>query len=230
MNGHFQMPTACLKGAIARNRCAIARCAGSPIASAVTGGKIVKTQNRCALVRSLRRCGLSANMMVADRTVHIRAQDAEGSICIVKNLNDGHPAIGEAEIILTRSLKQFRLDKIEVCCGLQKLVRAMMLQGCRTADRAEVVESGRFATPNSLKSHGERNLLFPIEQSLCHNAKVVHAFESNTPFEKLPGTQISTQINVPWLNLHSARGTTGAPLPAISCLGAFRTPAAAVRG
>src|SRR5467141_2516824 len=143
----------------ARNRCAIARCAGSPTASAVTGGKIVKTQNRCALVRSLRRCGLSANMMVADRTVHIRAQDAEGCICIVKNLNDGHPAIGEAEIILTRSLKQFRLDKIEVCCGLQKLVRAMMLQGCRTADRAEVVESGRFATPNSLKSHGERNLL-----------------------------------------------------------------------
>src|SRR5258708_36119738 len=137
-------------------------------------------------------------MMVADRTVHIRAQDAEGCICSVKNLNDGHPAIGEAENILTRSLKQFRLDKIEVCCGLQKLVRAMMLPGCRTADRAKVVESGRFATPNSLKSHGERNLLSPIWQSLCHNAKVVHAFEANTPSEKLPGTQ----INVPRLNLH----------------------------
>ena len=51
------------------------------------------------------------------------------------------------------------MDNIEVCCGLQKLVRAMMLQGCRTADRAEVVERDRFATPNSLKSHGERNLL-----------------------------------------------------------------------
>src|SRR5258705_11461647 len=99
----------------------------------------------------------------------------------------------------------------------------MMLQGCRTADRAEVVERDRFATPNSLKSHGERNLL---SQYLCHNAKVVHAFEANTPFEKLPGTQ----INVPRLNLHSARGTAGAPLPAISCLGAFRTPAAAARG
>src|SRR6266850_257264 len=49
-----------------------------------------------------------------------RAQDAEGSICIVKNLNDGHRAIGKAEIILTSSLKQFRLDNIEVCCGLQK--------------------------------------------------------------------------------------------------------------
>src|ERR1700688_3097235 len=47
------------------------------------------------------------------------------------NLNDGYRAIGEAVIILTRSLKQFRLDKIEVCCGPQKLVCAMMLQGCR---------------------------------------------------------------------------------------------------
>ena len=119
-SGHRALQSACLFRAKARNRCAIARCAGSPTASAVTGGKIVKTQNRCALVRSLRRCGLSANMMVADRTVHIRAQDAEGCICIVKNLNDGHRAIGKAEIILTSSLKQFRLDNIEVCCGLQK--------------------------------------------------------------------------------------------------------------
>jgi hypothetical protein len=30
-------------GVKARNRCAIARCAGSPTVSAVTGGKIVKT-------------------------------------------------------------------------------------------------------------------------------------------------------------------------------------------
>src|SRR6267378_2350809 len=85
-----------------------------------------------------------------------------------------------SEIILTRSLKQFRLDKIEVCCGLQKLVRAMMLQGCRTADRAEVVESGRFATPNSLKSHGERNLLSPfsnpcaITPKLCMLSSPIH--------------------------------------------------------
>src|SRR5258706_3476006 len=99
-------------------------------------------------------------MVVADRTVRNSAPEMrEGYICIVKNLNDGHRAIGEAVIVLTSSLKQFRLDKIEVCCGLQKLVRAMMLQGCRKADRAEVVERDRFATPNSLKSHGERNLL-----------------------------------------------------------------------
>jgi len=40
-----------------------------------------------------------------------------------------------------------------------------------------------------------RETYFPIWQYLCHNAKVVHAFEANTPFEKLPGTQ----INVPRL-------------------------------
>src|SRR6476620_4762344 len=113
-------------------------------------------------------------MVVADRTVR-NSRDAEGYICIVKNLNDGHRAIGEAVVILTSSLRQFRLDKIEVCCGLQKLVRAMMLQGCCKADRAEVVERDRFAMPNSLKSHGEY---------LCHNAKVVHAFAASTPFEK----------------------------------------------
>src|ERR1700738_3715274 len=62
-----------------------------------------------------------------------------------------------------------------------------------------------------------RETYFPRLAYSCHNAKVVHAFESNTPFEKLPGTQ----INVPRLNLHSARGTAGAPLPAISCLGVF---------
>lgn len=95
-------------------------------------------------------------------------------------------------IILTRSLKQFRLDKIEVCCGLQKLVRAMMLQGCRKADRAEVVERDRFATPNSLKSHRQRNLLSPVSNTCAITPKVVHAFEANTPFEKLlRGTQIT---------------------------------------
>jgi hypothetical protein len=78
------------------------------------------------------------------------------------NLSDGYRAIGEAVIILTRSLKQFRLDKIEVCCGPQKLVCAMMLQGCRKAARAEAVERDHFATPNYLKSHGERNLLSPF--------------------------------------------------------------------
>src|SRR4030081_629144 len=82
--------------------------------------------------------------------------------------------------MLTRSLKQFRLDNIEVCCGLQKLDRAMMLQGCRKADRAEVFERDCFATPNSLKSHRQRNLLSPISNpcartpKLCMPSRPIH--------------------------------------------------------
>src|SRR6266404_1548983 len=88
--------------------------------------------------------------------------------------------IGEAVIILTSSLRQFQLDNIEVCCGLQKLVRPMMLQSCRKADRSEVVERDRFATPNSLKSHGGRNLLSPISNTcaitpkLCMPSRPLH--------------------------------------------------------
>src|ERR1700680_1406678 len=88
--------------------------------------------------------------------------------------------IGEAVIVLTSSLKQFRLDKVEVCCSLQKLGRPMTLQGSRKADRAEVVERDRFATPNPLKSHGERNLLSPfgntcaITPKLCMPSRPIH--------------------------------------------------------
>src|SRR5712691_11716142 len=151
------------------NRCAIARCAGSPTASAATGGKIVRGCAAC-LRTWWSRIERSAIPRPRCGRLHLHRQ----------NLNDGHRAIGEAEIILTRSLKQFRLDNIEVCCGLQKLVRAMMLQGCRKADRAEVVERDRFATPNSLKSHGERNLLSPfsntcaITPKLCMPSRPIH--------------------------------------------------------
>jgi hypothetical protein len=70
------------------------------------------------------------------------------------------------------------------------LVRAMMLQGCRKADRAEVVERDRFATPNSLKSQRERNLLSPVSNPCTKTPKLCMPFEANTPFEKLRGTQI----------------------------------------
>ena len=75
-------------------------------------------------------------------------------------------------------MRQFRLDKIEVCCGLQKLVRPMMLQGCCKADRAEVVERDRFATPNPLKSHGERNLLSPFSNPCAITPKLCTYFEA----------------------------------------------------
>src|SRR5467141_1016365 len=106
------------------NRCAIARCAGSPIASAVTGGKIVRGGAAC----------LRTWWSRIERSA-ISRPSVEGSICIVKNLNDGHRAIGEAAIILTRSLKQFRLDNIEVCCGPR--FRALALFGRRPQERVD---------------------------------------------------------------------------------------------
>ena len=40
----------------------------------------------------------------------------------------------------------------------------------------------------------------------------------------------TSSSHTPWPNPHSACGTAAAPLPAISCLGAFRPPAARARG
>jgi len=40
----------------------------------------------------------------------------------------------------------------------------------------------------------------------------------------------TSSSHTPWPNPHSACGTAAAPLPAISCLGAFRPPAAGARG
>src|SRR3984893_12784880 len=41
------------------------------------------------------------------------------------------------------------------------------------------------------------NIKSPLLQHSCQNAKVVHAFEPNTPFEKLPGTQITYRGQIP---------------------------------
>src|SRR6267154_1085606 len=48
----------------------------------------------------------------------------------------------------------------------------MMLQGCRKADRAEVVEGDCFATPNSLKSHRQRNLLSSVGNTCARTPKL----------------------------------------------------------
>src|ERR1700736_6859624 len=73
----------------------------------------------------------------------------------------------------------------------------MTLQGLRKADRAEVVERDRFATPNPLKSHGERNLFSPGSNS-C--AIVGHVFEAEV-LRKSPGYEIEitcdTQLVTP---------------------------------
>src|SRR5260370_26488215 len=134
------------------------------------------------------------------------------------NLNDGYRAIGEAEIILTRSLKQFRLDNIEVCCGLQKLVRAMMLQGCRKADRAEVVERDRFATPNSLKSHRQRETYFPHLAILVPERQSCACLRGQYTLRKI----ITRHSNhVPRLNLHSPAAPPVPHFPRFRALALF---------
>src|SRR3981081_4543868 len=87
----------------------------------------------------------------------------------------------------------------------------MMLQGCRKADRAEVVERDCFATPNSLKSQGERNY-FPRLVILVPKRQSCACLRGQYTLRKI--TRHSNQV--PRLNLRRARGTAGAPLPAIS--------------
>ena len=86
-----------------------------------------------------------------------------------------------------------RLETVSAGQGRGSLgsARTMRLRGRCDTIRVGVVGCGLFATPNSLKSHKRQKKLSPLAQHSCHNAKVVHAFEANTPFEKLPGTQIT---------------------------------------
>src|SRR5216684_6789569 len=117
----------------------------------------------------------------------------------------------------TRGLKQFRLDNIEVCCGLQKLVRAMMLQGCRKADRAEVVERDRFATPNSLKSHRQRNY-FPQLAILVPERQSCACLRGLYTLRKI----ITRHSNhVPRLNLHSPAAPPVPHFPRFRALALF---------
>jgi len=63
-------------------------------------GKIVKTQKSLArLVRPLRRCGLSANMVGhGQNDPHPAPKMLEGCICIVKQFDRRTPSIGKSEI------------------------------------------------------------------------------------------------------------------------------------
>ena len=104
---------------------------------------------------------------------------------------------------------------------------------------------GTFATqsPQKRTSSGECAISLRVQlhiefDDFC-DAKIAERFGSL--FDRVGGglfprflccyrSAESHSNHVPRLTLHSARGTAGAPLPAISCLGAFRTPAAAARG
>jgi hypothetical protein len=66
----------------------------------------------------------------------------------------------------------------------------MMLQGCRAADRVQVVARDFFTTPNSLKSHEGQKVLSPLGQYSCRNVEVVHIFDASIR-QRTPGIQIA---------------------------------------
>ena len=132
--------------------------------------------------------------MIEDRRLGNHTEDSASYIRTAKDSNDETRAIRQTPAILTSGSKQFRLDRVEVLLGS---ARTMRLRGRCDSIRVGVVGCGLFATPNSLKSHKRQKELSPLVQHSCHNAKVVHAFEANTPFEKLPGTQSRTAAKSP---------------------------------
>ena len=124
----------------------------------------------------------------------------------------------------TASSKQFRLDIVELCCSLQRSVRPKMQDACREGHRARVAECAISATHNSLKSQRARNLKSPISNDRAITSKL--CIRSRPTAEKITRPPTHVHRSIP----DSARRTAGAPPTAISCLGAFRTPAASARG
>src|SRR5258707_10938785 len=86
------------------------------------------------------------------------------------------------------------------------------------------------------------NIKSTLVQHSCRNAEVVEAFCRVTASRSIPVDQFTSRLLLHFtrlpvcpqattaLNPHSARCLSGAQLPATSCIGAFRTPAAAARG
>ena len=86
------------------------------------------------------------------------------------------------------------------------------------------------------------NIKNTLVQHPCRNAEVVEAFCRVAASRSIPVDQFTSRLLLhfthlprcrqaaPPLDPHSARCLAGAQLPATSCLGAFRTPAATARG
>src|SRR5882672_11502141 len=85
----------------------------------------------------------------------------------------------------------------------------MMLQACRKADRAEVVKRDCFATPNSLKSHGERNLLSPVSNTCARTPKLCMPSRPIHPSKNYPALKSTYRAEISI----SARGAAVAPPP-----------------
>ena len=131
-------------------------------------------------------------------------------------------AIGEADHLDEQIANSFG-SKESSSLKSSRVPAPMPPEGCPEPHHAEVVACDLFATPNSLKSRVARKVLSPFSN--------IHAV---TP--KLRTHSTSTAIQNQWTSnvqrsiSKRARCAVSAPLPAISCLGAFRPPAASARG
>ena len=75
-------------------------------------------------------------------------------------------------VILTSSVKRFRLIDREIFIILRGLVCAMRLKALATAHRVIVVKCAIFTTPNSLKSQGAQNIKSPFRNDRAITSKL----------------------------------------------------------
>ena len=113
--------------------------------------------------------------MIADMT--IRSITPRPQHATIGQEFAGRDAIADAEIILTNGSKQFRFGRVEIFESLKDRFAPMRFKDCREGHRAGVVECVIFATRNSLKSQGARNLKSPFSNiravtlKLCSHSK-----------------------------------------------------------
>ena len=143
------------------------------------------------------------------------------------------------------------------CCGGRMIIIETFARGCEPKHRPTPAASDQDRHLMTLSPPIDRPQLTlailagsrpaapariaPLDSAASRIANLVgqRALRSFTPARSpmLRGKPIvadrfgpTSSSPTPRPNPHSARGTAGAPLPAISCLGAFRTPAATARG
>jgi hypothetical protein len=84
----------------------------------------------------------------------------------------------------------------------------------------------KLASVCSIPGHSNRRACCAPCSSLVHRRGPTPACQQTDPSNRCARTSSSP---TPWSNPHSARGSADAPSHAISCPGAFRTPAASAR-
>jgi hypothetical protein len=105
--------------------------------------------------------------------------------------------------------------------------RTAILKAISLPSRTAVMRDLPLASNREMSPQTHRNSSGVVCDLLIHFD--THAYASR-PSSRIGGLASMAPTLTPQSNPHSARGTLGATYPAISCLGAFQTPAATARG